>query len=109
MVTRYHWGYGVGHTYAFGANSGVADALLLAEIEEQENNTSRQEIRLEDEDSLLGEDDMVYQNDSNDNMSEGDIDDEVCNLYGRLLSMKVLITFIVTIYLCIYLMVAPSS
>jgi hypothetical protein len=33
MVTRYHWGYGVGHTYAFGANSGVADALLLAEIE----------------------------------------------------------------------------
>jgi hypothetical protein len=88
MVTRYHWGYGVGHTYAFGANSGAVDASLLAEIEEQENNTIRQAVGLEDGDGLLGEDDMVYQNDSDDHMSERDIDDEVCNLYGRLLSIK---------------------
>jgi hypothetical protein len=79
MATRYHWGLGVGHTYAFGANSGIVDAPLLAENEEQENNTIRQEVALEDGDSLPGEDDMVHQNDSDDHMSEGDVDDEVCN------------------------------
>ena len=74
----------MGHTYAFGT-SGVGGAPLVAEIEEQENNTSRQEVEVEDEDALPGEDDMVYHNISNDSMSKGDIDDEVCNLHGRVL------------------------
>ena len=82
-------------THAFGANSDVVDAPL-DEIEEQENNTTRQEVRVEDEDGLLGEDDMVYQNSSDDSMSEADINDKVCSMYGRLPSITVLINFIVT-------------
>ena len=58
MVICYHWGHGMGHIYAFGANSDVVDAPL-DEIKEQENNTTRQEVGGEDEDSLLGKDDMV--------------------------------------------------
>jgi hypothetical protein len=80
MVIHYHWGHGVGHTYAaFSADFNVADVLLPAETEQEENNTSRREVDLEDEDGFLGEDDMVYQNDSDDSMSEGgDIYDEAC-------------------------------
>lgn len=101
MVIRYHWGHGVGHTYAFGA-SDVAGVPLVAEIEEQENNTvtSRREVELEREDGLLGEDDMVYHNVSDDDVSEGDIDDEVRNLHGRILSINVLINSIVAIDYC---------
>ena len=80
MVIHYHWGHGVGHTYVFGANSDVVDTLWLGGVEEEEDNTIRQEMELEGEDGLLGEDDMVYQNDSDDNISERDADDEVCNL-----------------------------
>jgi hypothetical protein len=40
---------------------------------------------------------MVYQNDSDDSISEDDTDEEVCKLYGKLLSesIKVLINFMV--------------
>jgi hypothetical protein len=87
MVIRYHWGHGVGHTYAFGSAVDVdtMQASLLAETEEQENNVSRQEVIRPGEveggldDRLLGEDDMVYQNDSDDNVSDGGADDEVCS------------------------------
>ena len=78
MVIRHHWGHGVGHTYAFGADSlDDADTLQSVEIEEQEDITGRQAAGLEDEDGLLGEDDMVFQDDSDDNMPEEDADDEV--------------------------------
>ena len=95
MVIRYHWGHGVGHTYAFGANSDVVDEPL-DEIEEQENNTTRQEVGAEDGDGLLGEDNMVYQNGSDDSMSEAGVDDEVCSMCGGLPSVTVLINFTVT-------------
>jgi hypothetical protein len=84
MVIRYHWGHGVGHTYAFGGAMGAdaTQAPLPAEIEEQDNNVSRGlsgEVDDGLDDRSLGEDDMVYQNDSDGNMSEEDVDDEVCS------------------------------
>jgi hypothetical protein len=39
MVIHYHWGHGMGHTYAFSANSDVADPPLN-EIEEQHQTGS---------------------------------------------------------------------
>lgn len=85
MLIRYHWGHGVGHTYAFG-RPGITEAPLVpAEMEEQETDFNKQEVGLKgkDEDGLdecsLGEDDMVYQIDSDDDMSEGDGDDGTCN------------------------------
>jgi hypothetical protein len=59
-------------------------------------NNTRQEVGAEDEDGLLGEYDMVYQNDSDDSMSEADINDEACSMCGRPPSITVLINFIVT-------------
>jgi hypothetical protein len=87
MVIRYHWGYGVGHTYAFGSADITEVPLVPAEMEEQETDFNRQEVEHpgEDEDGLdecsLGEDDMVYQSDpDDDNMSEGNAsDDGACN------------------------------
>jgi hypothetical protein len=81
ILIRYHWGHGVGHTYAFGVNSDIANAPWLDGVEEQEDNTTQQEVEPEDGDGLLGEDDMVYQNDSDNNASEGDAEDEVCNVW----------------------------
>jgi hypothetical protein len=79
MVVRYHWGHGVGHTYAFGVMG--PDVMEAPEVEEQENDVSRQEVGLsgdvEDglDDRSLGDDDMVYQNDSDEGMSGEDADD----------------------------------
>lgn len=88
MVIRYHWGHGVGHTYAFGGADVTEAPLVSAEIEEQATDFSKQAVRLpgKDEDDLdsrsLGEDDMVYQNDSDDNESDGDADDAYDEIYG---------------------------
>ena len=82
MVIRYHWGHGVGHTYAFCSASITEMPLVPAEMEEQETDFNRQEFELpgEDEDGLdecsLGEDNMVYQHNSDDNMSEGNASDD---------------------------------
>jgi hypothetical protein len=104
MLVRYHWGYGVGHTYASGTRTMAEDfslqttsntgagadtqiasaASVPAEAEDQANKVDRQEVRppVENEDGSdecsLGEDDMVYQNDSDSSMSGDDFDDEAC-------------------------------
>lgn len=86
MAIRYHWGHGVGHTYAFGSATNITEApQVRAEIEEEETDFDGQEVGLpeNDEDGLdgcpLGEDDMVYPNNSDDSMSEGDADDGACS------------------------------
>ena len=84
MAICYHWSHGVGHTYAFGSADIMEAPLVPAEIEEEETDLSRQEVGHpeKDENSLderPGEDDMVYQNDSNDNVSKGDADDGACS------------------------------
>jgi hypothetical protein len=99
MLVRYHWGHGVGHTYAYDAHTAekpksqaiamgadtVAALSVPPESEDPENNVSQQEIGLSREDgddsdeSSLGEDDMVFLDDSDGSMSGDGTDGEVCS------------------------------
>jgi hypothetical protein len=96
MLVRYHWGYGVGHTYTSGARATTEDfssqttsnaragadvaaaSSVPAETEDQEVRPSVENEDGSDECSL-GEDDMVYQNDSDGSVSGDGFDDEACH------------------------------
>jgi hypothetical protein len=90
MVVRYHWGCGVGHTYAYAqGEAGVTSVPVaqVAQVEGHDDDVGGQEVGLSgeggdvsDSERSLGEDDMVYQNDSDDNTSGED--DEVCSLHS---------------------------
>lgn len=79
MILRYHWGHGVGHTYAYPeVSADVPEVpLSLPDIEEEEEESGQEAGLLgEDEDGedqhSTGLDGMVYQTDSDDS----DISDE---------------------------------
>jgi hypothetical protein len=89
MVMRYHWGCGVGHTYAYSARTvteepgsqAAAKAMVESmpdEINDQENNHSQRGARPPVDDgyssdgSSMGEDDMIFPHDSDGSLSEDD-------------------------------------
>ena len=89
MLVRYHWGCGVGHTYAHteaGVDATGVPVIEETQVEGHENDVpSSEQVGLlreyrdrSESEHLLGEDNMVYEKDSSNDESR---EDEVCCQY----------------------------